>query len=54
MAMAEPERIGAMVLEEVPPMPRDEVDVAEDIEPSAPLGSECADWCRYSPIRDRT
>mgnify|MGYP002138571717 CR=1 FL=1 len=38
MAMAEPERIGALVLEEVPPMPRDEVDVAEDIEPSAPLG----------------
>lgn len=38
MAMTEPERVGAMVLEEVPPMPRDEIDVAEDIEPSAPLG----------------
>nr|WP_267130414.1 alpha/beta hydrolase [Gordonia crocea] len=34
-AMAEPDRVGRMVLEELPPMPRDDADLAEDIEPTA-------------------
>ncbi|WP_040519243.1 alpha/beta fold hydrolase [Gordonia malaquae] len=37
-AMAQPDRVRRMVLEEVPPMPRDDHDLAEAIAPSATLG----------------
>ncbi|GED99852.1 3-oxoadipate enol-lactonase [Gordonia spumicola] len=37
-AMAEPGRVRRMVLEEVPPMPRDDADLAEAITPSATFG----------------
>ncbi|EGD53602.1 alpha/beta fold hydrolase [Gordonia neofelifaecis] len=37
-SMANPERVRRLVLEEVPPMPRDENDVAEKIAPAASLG----------------
>ncbi|WP_132992107.1 alpha/beta fold hydrolase [Gordonia zhaorongruii] len=37
-AMAQPDRVRRMVLEEVPPMPRNDDDVAEQITPSATLG----------------
>ncbi|MFT4085980.1 MAG: alpha/beta fold hydrolase [Gordonia sp. (in: high G+C Gram-positive bacteria)] len=35
---ASPGRIGALLLEEIPPMPRDDADLAEDITPTASLG----------------
>lgn len=38
VAMAEPDRIGRLVLEEPPPMPRDDADLAEGIAPTASLG----------------
>ncbi|QRY61622.1 alpha/beta hydrolase [Gordonia sp. PDNC005] len=37
-AMAEPDRVRRMVLEEVPPMPRDADDLAEAITPTATFG----------------
>ena len=37
-AMAEPSRVRRLVLEEVPPMPRDDADLAERIVPTATLG----------------
>lgn len=37
-AMACPDRVRRLVLEEVPPMPRDEADLAQQIAPSATLG----------------
>ncbi|MBM7365786.1 alpha/beta fold hydrolase [Gordonia hydrophobica] len=37
-AMASPKRVRRLVLEEVPPMPRDDADAAEQIAPSASLG----------------
>ncbi len=37
-AMGEPERVRRMVLEEVPPMPRNDDDLAEAITPAASLG----------------
>ncbi|MGB3304243.1 alpha/beta fold hydrolase [Gordonia sp. (in: high G+C Gram-positive bacteria)] len=37
-AMGNPERVRRLVLEEVPPMPRDEADLAEHIAPTATLG----------------
>lgn len=36
-AIAEPSRVGRLVLEEPPPMPRDDADLAENITPSADL-----------------
>ncbi|NLG48128.1 alpha/beta hydrolase [Gordonia sp. (in: high G+C Gram-positive bacteria)] len=37
-AMGSPDRVRRLVLEEVPPMPRDDADLAEQIAPSATLG----------------
>ncbi|GAA4659794.1 alpha/beta hydrolase [Gordonia humi] len=37
-AIAAPDRIRRLVLEEIPPMPRDHADLAEDIAPSSTLG----------------
>ena len=37
-AMAQPERVGSLVLEEVPPMPRDQADLDEDITADSSFG----------------
>ncbi|KJR10349.1 alpha/beta fold hydrolase [Gordonia sihwensis] len=37
-AMDRPDRVRRLVLEEIPPMPRDEADLAEQIAPTATLG----------------
>lgn len=38
LAMDQPSRVRSLVLEEVPPLPRDDADLAEDITPAAGFG----------------